>query len=309
MFRTAYSTNAASSFMKAEIQTNLAIAMAEGTLVNVDPAIPSLFALVDRGPRGKEIDDFDHPVHLVGKGGGQSGNGYWVIDMRPYAARILTQDGKIEAPKDSPAALMILRAKTEMYWNQFPAGEMMFWGDLPFVVFARWLTGTLKGRLGLEPADISHMQTLSAYYFYNLFYEEGDFGEKQKAAIALKINRILGIPVDRAQAWIKPLGYMSTLDDLVKAMVNNVDNPAVATIDTKYLANATMNSWFGSADSRALIAVALEFPPAFIAMLLACGNSSQYKKSPIGDAVEREKAKWRFNEYQRLAFDAFKSLK
>jgi len=308
MFRTAYSTNAASSFMSPEILGQLAIASAEGTLVKIDPKVPSLLALIDRGPRGKEIPPFEHPVHITGKTSSHSDRGYWVIDMRPYAGRITTQDGGFLVPADSPAALLILRAKVEMFWNQQSPGEMMFWGDLPFVVFARWLTGTLKNRLALGPDDIAHVQVIAAYYFFNLFYEEGDFGAKQKQAAALKINRMLGIPLERVQGWLQPLDYMGNLNDLALRLTEQVDNPAVRLIDAKYLINATMNSWFGSADSRALIAVSLEFPPAFIAMILACGNTSQYKKSAIGEAVEREKAKWRFNEYQRLALDALKSL-
>lgn len=306
MFRTAYSTNAASSFMDEEILGKLILAQAEGILVNVDPEIPSLLALVDRGPRGKDIPPFEHPVKLTNQ---STKTSVWVIDLRPYAARVVTQEGTLEVPKDSPAALLILRAKTEMYWNQFPAGEMMFWGDLPFVVFARWLTGTLKTRLSLMPEDLLHVQTISAYYFYCLFYEEQDFSAKQKQAVAIKINRILAIPIEKVQAWIQPLDYMASINDLAQKLTEQVDNPAIRLIDAKYLTNATMNAWFGSADSRALIAVALEFPPAFISMILACGNTSQYKKSIIGEAVEREKAKWRFNEYQRLAYQSLKSLK
>lgn len=308
MFRTAYSTNAASSFMSPVILSQLAIASAEGTLVKIDPKIPSLLALIDRGPRSKEIDPFEHPVHITGKGTGQAADGYWVIDLRPYASRITTQDDTLLVPENSPAALLVLRAKLEMFWNQKTPGEMMFWGDLPFVVFARWLTGTLKSRLALAPDDIQHVQAISAFYLFNLFYEEADFGAKQKQAAAMKINRILSIPLDRVQKWLEPLGYMTSLSDLARTLTEQIDNPAVRLIDDKYLTNATMNSWFGSADSRALIAVALEFPPALIAMILACGNTSQYKKSAVGEAVEREKAKWRFNEYQRLAFDALKSL-
>lgn len=308
MFKTAYSTTSASSFISSELMAEIAIVKAEGLLVQIDPSIPSLYAILGKDPRSKKIDDFEHPIYMEDKGT-NPGTGYWVIDLRPYVSRLVTQDGKIDGAKDTPAALMILRAKCEMYWKQFSPGEMMFWGDLPFVVFPRWLAGILKSRLTLEPTDVSHVQAIVAYYFYCLFIEKDDFTARKKENIAGRINRLLKIDIQHLNAWLKPLDYMSNLNDLALAIASQIDNPAARLVDEKYLLNATVNSWFGSADSRALVAVSLEFPPAFIAMIIACGNTSQWRKSVIGEAVEREKNQHRFGEYQRLAFDSFKSLK
>jgi hypothetical protein len=311
MFRTAYSTNAASSFLSKDLLGRLTIASAEGTLVKLDPNIPSLLGLVDRGPAGKEIPPFEHPVYLGNSKSAEPGTpgGVWVIDLRPYATRVVAQDGAVSIPTDGPARILLNRAKLEMYWNQYKPGEMMFWGDLPFVVFARWMTGLMKGRMQLAPNDVAQVQALSAFYFYCLFYNEEEFDAKKIEFAATRVSRVLGIEADKVKAWCAQVGYMANINDFALKLTEVVDNPSIRMIDAKYLINLTMNSWFGSADAKALIAVALEFPPAFIAMVLAAGETSQYRKSTIGEAVEREKSKWRFNEYHRLAFDALKSLK
>lgn len=311
MFRTAYSTNAASSFFSKEILSRLTIAAAEGNLLQIDPNIPSLRGLVDRGPAGKEIPPFEHPVHLEKAAGAEPGNGggLWVIDLRPYASRVVAQDGSISVPDEGPARILVNRAKLEMYWNQFKPAEMMFWGDIPFVVFARWMAGLVKGRMQLTPRDVSQVQAISAFYFFCLFYTEEEFDAKKIEGAATRVSRTLGIPADQVKTWCTQVGYMANINDFAQKLTEVVDNPAMRMIDAKYLINLTMNSWFGSADAKALIAVALEFPPAFIAMVLAAGETSQYRKSTIGEAVEREKSKWRFNEYHRLAFESLKSLK
>lgn len=311
MFRTAYSTNAASSFFSKEILSHLTIAAAEGNLLQIDPKIPSLRGLVDRGAVGKSIPPFEHPVHLekttsVDVG---DGSGYWVIDLRPYASRVVAQDGSISVPNEGPARILVNRAKLEMYWNQYQPTEMMFWGDLPFVVFARWIAGLVKGKMQLTVRDISQVQVLSAFYFYCLFYTEEQLDARKIEGAATRISRILGVPSDQVKIWCKEVGYMANINDFSQKLTEVVDNPSMRMIDAKYIINLTMNSWFGSADAKALIAVSLEFPPAFIAMVLAAGETSMYRKSTIGESVEREKNKWRFNEYHRLAFEALKSLK
>ncbi|WNT47216.1 hypothetical protein SPLA10_PHROGS00155 [Salmonella phage SPLA10] len=303
MFRTAYSTTAASSFYSKELNQSLILAAAEGILVNPNPEIPSLKALVDRGPRSKGIPPFEHPVCLE-----QSTGNIWVVDMRPYASRIVAQDGSLNLPTEGPVALLLLRAKLEMYWNQFSHGEMLFWGDLPVVVFSRWITNLLKNRMNLAPTDIEQTQVLAGYYYFNLFYAEADFGQRQVDSVIMRLNRVLGISIDKVRAVVTGLGYMSTLADLTKALKERVDNPAMRLLDEKYLYVVTMNSWFGSADAKALIAVALEFPPAFIAMVLSAGTN-QYKKTIIGEAVEREKSRHRFGQFQSVVNGAVRSLK
>lgn len=311
MFRTAYSTNAASSFFSKELLGRLMIASAEGSLVVVDPNVPSLRGLVDRGATGKEIPPFEHPVQLENAKGAAQGSGLdtWVIDLRPYASRVVAQDGSVSIPDEGPARLLVNRAKLEMYWNKFKPGEMMFWGDFPFVVFGRWIAGLMKGRMQLGPHEIAQVQAISAFYFYCLFYKEEEFDAKKIEFAATRVSRVLHIDANKVKAWCEQVGYMANVNDFAQKLTEVVDNPSIRMIDAKYLINLTMNSWFGSADSKALIAVSLEFPPAFIAMILAAGESSMYRKSIIGEVVEREKSKWRFNEYHRLAFDALKSLK
>lgn len=303
MFATAYSTTAASSFYNKELNSRLILALAEGVLTDIDPEIPSLKALVDRGPKAKDIPPFEHPVLVE-----QSTGNVWIVDMRPYATRIAAHDGSLSISPDSAQGLLLLRAKVEMYWNQFPKGEMLFWGDIQTVVFARWISGLLKGRLNLSPVDLETVQVILGYYYLNLFYTEAEFNKAKLDNFAMKLNRMLGVDINKVRALISELGYMATLNDLVIALQNNVDNPAIKLVDAKYIYVVTMNSWFGSADAKALIAVALEFPPAFIAMVLAAGEK-QFKSTTVGNAVEREKSRWRYHTFQTTVLNSLRSVK
>lgn len=303
MFRTAYSTTAASSFYTKELGQSLILAAAEGILATPDPDIPSLKVLVDRGPRSKGIPPFEHPVCVE-----QSTGNIWVVDIRPYASRIVAQDGSLNLPTEGPVALLLMRAKLEMYWNQFSHGEMLFWGDLPLVVFSRWITNILKNRLNLSPVDIEQTQAIVAFYYFNLFYSKEEFGHKQVESAIMRINRVMGISIDKVRAAVSDQPHLATLADLAFALQRGVDNPAIRMIDDKYLYVASMNSWFGSADAKALIAVSLEFPPAFIAMVMSAGTN-QYKKTIVGEAVEREKSRHRFGQFQSVVNGAIRSLK
>lgn len=304
MFLTSYSTNAGAPFFSKELPTRLTLARAEGILINPVPGNLTLFALVDTGPRSKDIPPFDHPVQVDST----SGN-FWVVDLRPYASRILRPGGELVIPEESPAALAILRAGLEMYWNQYGSAEVLYFGDLPMVVFSRWLSGLLRTNCNLDELGLAKVQCITAFYYLCLHYTEASFGKQQYEAAARKINRILGLPFDTVKNLVQQLPYMQSLSDYTDALSTYVDDPGLRVVTPTFIYNVTMTSWFGSSNSRALICVSLEFPPAFIAMVVAAGKSSQQRKSQIGQAVEREKNRWRYNEYVTLVSTSLKTLK
>lgn len=304
MFLTAYSTTAGAPFFAKDLPERLGVAKVEGVLTKAFDYCDSLFLLLDKSARSKDIPPFEHPVQVA-----RDNHTFWVVDLRAYQSRIQMPDGSLRLPTEGPAHLNILRAQLEQYWNTYGAGEVLFFGDLPMVVFARWLAGILKVRCNLDEMNIAHVQAICAFYYCCLHYTDGQFSKQHYEAYGRRINRLLGLPYEKIMGWLNQLEFMSCLQDLTNALSAFVDNPSMRVVNPSFIYNVTMGSWFGSADSRALISVSLEFPPAFIAMVIAAGESSQYRKSVIGQAVEKEKSRWRYSAYVTLVNSSLKNLK
>lgn len=306
MFKTAYGTNNAASFLNSELVKKIQLAKAEGVLKPLEEGGTLLYVMLS-DTRTKVIENFDHPVHIT-----DSRGEYWVIDMRGYQSRLtISESGNIiKVPEHSPAEILVLRAKLEIYWNKFPPLEMMYFGDIPMVVFSRWMAQQIKSRCTtLSEMDMITLQALSAFYYYSLFIPKENWGKASVRGIATKINRILGTPIDKVENWLKDVPYTGDLASFANLIKSKIDNAGLQKIDDGYIINVTVNSWFGSNDSRAIINAALEFPPTFISLVLAAGRTSNYRKTILGERVEHEKNKWKFDTFNTLVTTALKNIK
>lgn len=295
MFKSAYETTSGGAAFRQSLTKQLALARAEGTIQNnVVDGVGDLYALLDTGPRTADIPTFDHPFQVDEQGCAA----YWVIDLRPYKGKVMANQGKI--PRSGPVNLLVKRALTDMYWNQYGSYNLRMVGDLPIVVYARWLSGLLTTRLHLDPAASSRSLLLAAYFYLCQHVEPADLDAKLSQAFALKLNKLFRTPLQDIEALLDGVPHIGTLSQFADVLKARGQSKSFALVDNRFLVTVSVMSWFGSADSRAMLACALEYPPIFMAIVAASGEDL-YRKTVLAEIVKRENRNYRVADYaQRL---------
>lgn len=177
----------------------------------------------------------------------------------------------------------ILRAQLQSLWQapDFNRQDLVRVGDLPAVVFMRWLGGSLTHRLGLDEVQEQQAKLVSAYYYYNLFYRKEEFNSVVKAKTVRQASVLLRLPYENAMRALESVDYLDTVDDFVKALKIVLQTPRTDNLNVGLLWTMLSNAWFGT-NKTETIAVALEHPPTWLAMVYFAANDRSYKKSPIG---------------------------
>ena len=267
MFKSAYETTSGSSFFDPALTRRLMLARAEGVLTNaVVEGCPDLYAIIESDVRSKDIPTFEHPLHVQEPGFPE----YWVVDLRSYAGKIKANNGKL--PQEGSAGIMVKRTLLEIYWNKFGGLAVQHAGDLPMAVYARWLSGLLATRCNLDAAVQAQVLLLAAFYYCCQHIPEEKLTEKQHEAFCLRISRALRVNPSDVLRFLGQAGYIGDLQQFCDELKTRVYSKSLAIIDTRFIYTITMTSWFGGTDARALVAAALEFPPVFIALILAAGK-------------------------------------
>lgn len=307
MFSASYETTGAAPYYRKEIANKLSVLKIEGFLNNnIFGGVPKLFALIEKNPRTNDVPNFSHPYKVNDNLTGP----YWVIDLRPYFGKFTKDsEGKYVTPKEGPVQLMIKRGLLEIYWDQIGPSGLLKAGNDPIIVFTRWLSGLLKSRNNLDEATAQRVQAIVAYYYICLHIPESSYGPHTVETASIRINRALRIPLDKALEFITPLGYLGNIDDLAKALREHSGSYALHNVNIRYLYSLVVTSWYGGPEVRDMLYVAMEFPPAFVSMLLMAGTERLYKKTLITQTIEREKRSLNIDEFALVVNGLFNEIK
>lgn len=236
-----------------------------------------------------DVNPFMHPLF-------NKENGKVYIDTRPYAS--INKQGELVIRNTLDEELTVLRAQLELCWIKSDTKNDV-WTAFTFSnkIFVTWLTDLISYRIGLNPLNQIRLKALVACYTIGLFYN--GIGEMELIRHANLVARNMAIPADVLQEVLARIDndIPRDIDELITAIQTIDLGPRAHDLTTAALLNMLGGSWFANANTPAIVALALEYPPAFAALVQMVINNSMFKRTGIGQKVDREN---RQNNYQNF---------
>jgi len=190
-----------------------------------------------------------------------------------------------------------LRNKYEYMMSVLYAGLQEFWtldnptillglSHLPMAAFSRWLSENIVRRFGLTPQDQMTISVLAAYFYICNFTTE-KFNDSELRRYVGMIARATFVNGETILGIIEKHERLENIDDFCLAAREETGNVRLDELNKGLLISIVGSTWFGN--SKELLAVALEFPPAWLTILYAAYTDKTYKNSAIAKMVERDK--------------------
>lgn len=189
---------------------------------------------------------------------------------------------------------VVLTALLTKFWYQGSAAdkkELINTGPFLPRAFIQWVTKTVTQKLQFDFVQASMLRALTAIYYVQL---HGPLMDPNNAAevdkILTRAARYLpaqtSITLGRAVGDLVPLHNIS---DYVAWVLKVIDSPRADQLTVSWLQVALAYSW--GAAYRETVAVALEYPPVFAAMVYTTAKAHSYTKTSLGmvlqDVVDR----------------------
>lgn len=183
----------------------------------------------------------------------------------------------------------LMRAKLQKLWMQdsFDKLDLLRVGDLGAITFINWVCKSLSSKLGLDPQQYLNTTVIVGYYYASLHYEETQFDEDTKMKIAQQVSRWTRVPVINSLSIIDQLGYMETVRDLVDALKVHGGSMRLNQLNIGLIYALLGGSWFGN-NSRETVAVSLEHPPTFTALMKAALELRSYKNAMLSKVASMQ---------------------
>lgn len=239
----------------------------------------------------KEVPPFIHPIYSPEKD-------IAFIDVRGFSS--VGQDGNLALKGDIDSELTVLRAKLELIWQRAPRSETFTALHFSNTIFVRWLADTICHKQGLQLGHKTKVLAVTGLYLIGLYYNNitEDF---QISKYAEMISRDFYIPLEEVFSVIDTLDnpFPRDVDEYVEALKQMQISPRLANLNTVGLYAMLGGSWFMTANASQLVGLAVEYPPCFAAMVSMATRHKIFKKTQIGERVDRANKGGAFDQYAR----------
>lgn len=238
-----------------------------------------------------EVPPFIHPIYSPEKD-------IAFVDVRGFSS--VGQDGNLALKGDVDSELTLLRAKLELVWQRAPRADTFTAFHFSNLIFVRWLADTICHKQGLQLGQKSKVLAVTGLYNIGLYYNNIT-DEYQINKYAEMISRDFYIPLEEVFSVIDTLDnpFPRDVDEYVESLKKMQISPRLANLNTVGLYAMLGGSWFMTANSIQLVGLAVEYPPCFAAMVSIATRHKIFKKTQIGERVDRANKGGAFDHFAR----------
>ena len=236
-----------------------------------------------------DVQSFVHP--LLDE---QTGRVY--IDARPYT--LLERDGTLRIRNEADYELNIMRAKMELIWNVASRAEISAALEFSNEVFVRWLSELISFKYKLQPQQTSDLIAVCALYNVGQ-YHAGAIDDRDVNKYVQKIAMTYHLDANRVFSIYDQVGTPGDLEGFVSAIHDMKISPRLEDLNALTISHAIGGSWFISVWSADIVSLALEYPPAFSTLVFMAMKYKMFKRSAIGERVERMNRRGNWEDFSR----------
>lgn len=227
-----------------------------------------------------DIPVFYHPLCFTN----QKNQKYVAIDTRSFIRSDTSSN--VNVVNKPEYQFVIDRYLLQFAWVNY--GPEYFRSNFFFgsVVFSAWISELIAKRYALDPADVLKIKILTFYYYATLFNTEDKLPQSQIDRLiihTMKFTRATDSYIKELFDLVGPIRNISDFCNTIKETVNNI---RLKEFSPGILITLVTNSWFGY-QSKEVIAIALEHPPTWTAVLIAALNERTFKNSTIAKIAEK----------------------
>lgn len=238
---------------------------------------------------------FTHPISIQT----HKGEKYLVTDLRLF----LTKDPDPENIQRSVRSLTdfnLAKAKAllTMKWLNGDMDEMRIGMSFAGDVFSGWIAESISKSYQLDFQDLSRIKILALVYYYLLFSEEEFRPNDVNRDIVMHVVKSTKLPAETVYAVVEKIENLNTIADLCRNIVTVCENVRLKDFNLAMLLTIVGNSWYG-ANAKENIAVALEHPPTWIAIVYTALTERLFKTSKVYSLAEQYGRRGRADEFKK----------
>lgn len=228
-------------------------------------------------------------------------------DFRPFTNKSAMLSGKTLMEASSSYGdydLYVKRTVLSIPWLLGDTGYLRHNFEFAGMVYGAWISESIGRLFMLDPRDQMIVFIIAHLFYQNQFYESEIITDNVKDSFAVHTIKATRASSDMVYEVLERCGNLSSLSDMCNSIMNITDNVRLKDLSAGFIIARLGGSWFGYGAAEN-IAVSLEHPPTFIAMVCSAVELRTYKNTNIAKTAERHIKKANMKSIE----DSYKQLK
>lgn len=268
-----------------EIISELAVAKAIGGLVADGPAV----VLVT--PAAEKVPAFMLPITSEEYSERKlNDSGMVFMDGRSFMRREQRSDSGFIVANQTQADFTVRLGELTALWvkDRSVRDDFLRVGDLAPQVYIAWVAGLITGKLGVDEVTSREIQIITGLFYIHQFYGADEALSQRGKETAMKlIQRWTRASIQLIQGIVEQCPYMALLEDYVGMLrAHFSNNTRIVQVNVGFITMSLGRSWFGWG-AQEICGTALEYPPAFLALVESAANTKVWRKTQLGTLVQK----------------------
>ncbi len=210
-----------------------------------------------------------------------------VVDVRSVGKfDELTGSFKIRSPYEYD--FIVAYGELVNFWLKDNVRLLASVSHLPVALYARWISENIARRFGLNPQDQLNISILAAYFYLGQFTDDVKPDDRELQRLCGLIGKSVFVNAEMILNVIGDMPYISTLADLCTSIKELTGNVRLNDLNVGVIYAMLGNTWYGT-NAKEMVAVALEYPPAWILLTYTSYIDRSYKNTGIAKMSVRDK--------------------
>lgn len=286
MFKTPYETTVCRQYNIAPIMRGLQEEMIEGRLRPATFESGETFAdLYEVLPHSHIISPFTQTIRFEHRG-----KNCFAVDMRPFLTKKPDASGKFNVYSDIEYYMAKTNAMLSQRWMEGFTREQSTFGDIAGKTFTRLLTDSIVRRLAVGVVEQMQIAAVSAFYYLCLFDDmssahDHHYDEDRRVRMYGRVARLTMIPAEKIVTILENVPFLTDLQSYCDALRIASNSMRFHAVNPAVVITSVGNVWFG-ANSREHIALGLEYPPTFNALVYCALTYRGYHSATLSRLIQ-----------------------
>jgi hypothetical protein len=298
IFTDSYQTLIGSSFVTKHIETEIKKSLVNGAMTSLNVEVIGTYEprFITGMSDENNIPLFTHPIIVSGL----KAEKYLVTDLRPFLKKQTYEtsdfDSRIQNRTEYNFAKS--RAILNLVWlNRDPSilkTSMMFAG----MVFTTWIADAISKVYALDLKDQTMLAIITSLYYQSLFTDDSEIDEEAKRRMAVHTINATRAPSELVFEVLDKITVMNDINDYCENVKSILENIRLENFNHAGMIQILKSSWYGH-NALELVAISLEHPPTWIAMVYTAMSEKTYKNSSIYRVIDRVKRRGNAEEFMK----------